>query len=314
MFTLIIVLVALGLLCLVGGLIGKAAATTRDGRTTGKAFLGIGVAALILAGIFLPVASYNKVPTNNVGIVTTYSKPTGQTVGAGVHWLAPWSDIQDWDATRQPYNYLGSRCEKPGDGGLWVTISEQRQACIRVQINWESTRGDAAVRNWSSYKKADNGEKFTTFVEREVDPAFNDAILATFRDFDPLSLIQKDGSTKAPDLAGTYTQKLKDEIDKRMGTTKPDKSAADLTVMSISWGSIGYDAATANLISQHTQKILEGRNLDIDKSNAATRAGIAKSTGIDAATQQCLDLIKLMGKGEPGLCMGSGVTLTKPVG
>lgn len=283
----------------------------------GSVRLGTLVLALVFALVALlmwPIASYNKVPTNNVGIVTTYGKPTGKTVGAGVHWLAPWSDIADWDATRQPYNYLGARCEKPGDGGLWVTISEQRQACIRVQINWESTRGSQAVKNWSSYKKADNGEKFTTFVEREVDPAFNDAILAAFKDFDPLSLIQKDGSTKAPDLAGTYTQKLNDEINKRMGTNKPDGTAADLTVMSISWGSIGYDAATSNLISQHTQKILEGRNLDIDKSNAATRAGIAKSTGIDAATQQCLDLIKLMNQGEPGLCKGGTVALTKPVG
>jgi hypothetical protein len=263
--------------------------------------------AAVVGALSMTVASYNKVPTQNVGIVTVFGKPTGQTTGAGLHWTAPWKDIQDWDATRQSYNHLGDKCAQPGDGSVWVAISGQRNACIRVQINWKTTTTDAAARNWAAYKQGNYADRFEAFTAREVDPQFNDAIIATFRTFDPLALVDpKTGEAQAPDLAGTYGPILLANINRRM--------SADIKVDSITWGLVGFDPATTNLISQYAQKVLDGRNLGVDKTNAVQRASIAKTTGIPAGVQQCLDLIKAMGKGEPGLCMGGSVSLTKGVG
>lgn len=274
------------------------------------------VAALVSAS-FLIGGMYNRVETKHIGIETVYGKPTGKTYQAGLHWLAPWKSIKEWDATRQSYNLLGAECSKPGDGSIWVSIAGQRQACIRVQINWETTTTTQATKNWSTYKEIGDKDRFEVFTEREVDPAFNDAILATFKDYDPLALVDpKTGESHSPDLAGQYTSKLTEAINARLGdrTVGGVHQDADIKVMSLNWGLIGYDGPTTAQISAYAQKVLEGRNLDVDAKNAEKRAGIAKQSGITSGAQACLDLIKQMGKGEPGLCVGSQPTLTRSVG
>ena len=275
------------------------------------------VLVLISAGVLIG-GMYNRVETKHIGIETVYGKPTGKTYGAGLHFLAPWKSIQEWDATRQSYNHLGDRCEKPGDGSIWVSIAGQRQACIRLQVNWETTTTTQATKNWATYREVDGKDRFAVFTDREVDPGFNDAILATFKDFDPLALVDaKTGEAHAPDLAGTYTPKLLDAINARLGdrTVGGVHSDADIKVMSVSWGLIGYDGPTTGQISAYAQKVLEGRTLTVDQQNAQKRAAIAKQSGISPEAQACLDLVKQTGRGEPGLCVsGSSVALTRQVG
>jgi regulator of protease activity HflC (stomatin/prohibitin superfamily) len=261
--------------------------------------VSVGIIAALVGALSWTIGSYNRVPTRNVGIVTSFSKPTGEITGAGVHWTKPWQDIDDWDATRQSFNHLGDNC-------LWVQIAGQRNMCVRVQINWETTTAERAALNWSTYPEKDGHSRFEQFVSRQVEPLFNDSLLATFRDFDPMSLVDaKTGEMTAPDLAGAYTPKLQAAIASRLGQ--------DIEVKSISWGLVAYDQATTALISQRGQKVLESRNLEIDEKNAAARERIAGKSGVPAAVQQCLDLVKLQGKGEPGLCLSGSVALTRPI-
>jgi hypothetical protein len=262
----------------------------------------------VLGGVALISSMISFVPTRNVGIVTAYGKATGRTTGAGMQWTKPWEGIDDWDATRQSYNHLGDKCEKPGDGSLWVLIAGQRNMCVRVQVNWETTTQKRATENWATYRDRDDMNRFEVFTHSQVIPGINSALLSVFKDFDPLSLIDPaTGEAKAPDLDGQFTGKLKTAINATLGD--------DIKVMGVAWGLPGYDGPTTNLISQYGQKILEKRNLKVDSDNAGTRSTIARNTGVPAAVQQCLDLVKALGKGEPGLCLsGSGVTLTRPVG
>lgn len=287
----------LGILCFIVAILAAGASFVVRDRAPA---VGACVIAALLGALSWTIGSYNKVPTRNVGIVTGFGKPTGQITGAGVHWTKPWQDIEDWDATRQSYNHLGDNC-------VWVQIAGQRNMCVRVQINWETTAAERAAQNWATYPDKDGHSRFEQFVSRQVEPMFNDALLATFRDFDPMNLINTNtGEMTAPDLAGQYTPKLEDAIGQRLGQ--------DIQVKGVSWGLVAYDKATTDLISQRGQKVLESRNLEIDKKNAQTRENIAFKSGVPAAVQQCLDLVKLLGKGEPGLCLsGSGVTLTRPV-
>lgn len=303
------------IICALVAVAGLATLIFTDAKGTGGLMLAAG---LFLGASFLIGGTYNRVETKHIGIETIYGKPTGKTYGAGLHWLAPWKSIQEWDATRQSYNLLGARCEKPGDGSIWVSIAGQRQACIRVQINWETTTKQQATTNWSTYKEVDGKDRFTVFTDREVDPGFNDAILATFKDFDPLALVDKaTGESHSPDLAGTYTTKLIGAIDDRLGdrVVNGQSIPADIKVMSLNWGLIGYDDPTTKQISAYAQKVLEGRNLDIDVKNAAKRKTIAAGSGISPEAQACLDLVKQTSRGEPGLCVsGASVALTRQVG
>jgi hypothetical protein len=226
-----------------------------------------------------------------------------------LQWTKPWEGIDDeWDATRQSYNHLGDKCGQPGDGSLWVSIAGQRQMCVHVQINWDSTTGAQAAANWATYRKTKDGNRFETFIARQVDPGLTSAVQSIFADYDPLAATDPvTGEAKTPDLAGVYTPKLKNAISKDL--------TGDINVMSISWGALVFDAKTQAAIAQYAANVYAGRNLAIDKTNADTRAQIARSSGVPSAVQQCLDLIKAEGKGEPGLCLsGGGVQLTKPIG
>jgi hypothetical protein len=262
------------------------------------------VVAALLFALSWTIASYNRVPTNNVGIVTVYGRPTGETTGAGLKWRAPWQDIQDWDATRQPYNYLNAKCEQPGDGSLWVSIDGQREACIRVQVNWRSKRGATASKNWANYKGAPD-ERFGQFTDRQVNPLIADSVQTIFRTLNPLALVNPaTGDATVPNLDVDYTPQLRAEVAKRLG--------GDIEVDSIAWGVIGYDAPTRASISAYAQKTYDTRNLSVDKANAQSRAEIAGKSGVPAAEQACLDMIKALGKGEPGLCV-TGPVITRPV-
>jgi hypothetical protein len=257
-----------------------------------KRYVAGGVAALAL---LLGFNSVSQVPTNNVGIVTEFSKPTGRTTGAGLKVHAPWQSIDDWDSSRNTFDRLGSKC-------LWVSVSGGR-ACIAVQIEW-SAKKDHAPEDWAAYKKVDkiDGGRFGTFEARRVKPQMDAAITTVFTSFNPLGQVDdKTGALIAPDLNADYLTILKTQLETNLGTS--------LDIDSIAFGTPTYDDPTTAAISAFGQKTLEARNLEVDKANAKTRKAI---TDIDAAvdpTARCLSIAEKLNK-EPGLCM-TPATITR---
>jgi regulator of protease activity HflC (stomatin/prohibitin superfamily) len=264
-------------------------------RNDGAKLAGMGFAALAL--LVTVIASVSTVPTRNVGIVTSWHKPTGRTTGAGLQWTAPWQDVDDWDASGQTYAHLG-------DGCVWVTIAAQRRSCIPVQIEWAS-KPETAPENWAAYKEVDGKTRFETWVIRRVDPQINAALTSVFASFDPLGTVDiKSGDAPAPDLNKTYKQPLLEALNASLGS--------DLTIKSIAFEAPRYDQPTTAAISAYGAKILEARNLQIDKANAITRADITRTDASVDQVARCLQIAEKLGK-EPGLCMGGGAVVTRPV-
>lgn len=253
----------------------------------------------VLAGVAVLVgASYNQVPTRNVGIVTSFGKPTGATADPGVEWTKPWEDIDDWDASRNTFDRLGDRC-------LWVSVSGGR-ACIPVQIEWSAKEGNAPA-DWAAYKEVDGieGGRFGTFTQRRVHPQMDAAITSVFTTFNPLGTVDPaSGGVKAPDLNAQYKQPLLAALNAGVG--------ASVTVDTIAFGTPVYDDATTKAISAYGQKVLEKRNLDLDKQNADTRAAINAKLATQDKVTYCLQVAEKLGK-EPGLCMTPAMA-TRPIG
>lgn len=264
---------------------------------------GAGLGALgfgVLTVVAFVIASMSQVPTRNVGIVTAWSKPTGRTTGAGLKWHAPWQSIDDWDASGQTYAHLG-------DGCVWVTIAAQRRACIPVQVEYSSS-AQRAPENWAAYKEVagiDNG-RFGTFIARRVEPQLNAAMTSVFATFDPLKAVNPaTGDAPAPDLNATFREPLRKAIEAALGD--------DIAVKSIAFEAPRYDEPTTNAINAYGQKVLEARNLKIDEANAIIRARITTKDASVPQVARCLQIAEKLGK-EPGLCMGGGAVVTRPVG
>ncbi len=251
-----------------------------------------------MAAIFLAIACVHVVPTRNVGIVTSFGKPTGRTADVGINWTAPWQDIDDWDASRNTFNRLDDAC-------LWVSVSGGR-ACIPVQIEW-SAREENAPADWAAYKEVDGieGGRFGTFVARRINPQMDAAITATFVSFNPLGTVDPaSGGVKAPDLNAQYREPLRKALEASIG--------GSVTIDSIAYGTPSYDQATTNAISAFGQKVLEKRNLAVDKENADLRAEINRKLAAQDKTVFCIQEAARLGK-EPGLCMTSA-TPVRPIG
>jgi hypothetical protein len=122
----------------------------------GGPLLAFAVIAVVLGVILTVIASMSVVPTRNVGIVTSWSKPTGRTTGAGLQWTAPWQDVDDWDASGQTWPHLGDQC-------IWVTVKGPRNVCVPVQVEWNALPENAPA-NWAAYKETDGKSRFETWV------------------------------------------------------------------------------------------------------------------------------------------------------
>jgi hypothetical protein len=290
MFVFGIILALVALIGLATRIVGRSAKARGGGVV---AFFG----ALVLSVVCIVIASMSTVPTRNVGIVTQFNKQTGRTTGAGLQWTAPWQDVDDWDASGQTYAHLGDDC-------VWVTIAAQRRACIPVQIE-RAAKAENAPETWATYKEVDGKSRFEVFVDRRVNPQINGALTSVFAGFDPLGEVDaKTGDAPAPDLNKLYKQPLTDAMTAALGS--------DITVRSVAFEAPRYDEPTTAAIAAYGQKILEARNLQIDKANAVTRAQITKTDASVDQVARCLQIAEKLGK-EPGLCMGGGVALTRPV-
>ncbi|MFC7532650.1 hypothetical protein [Actinoplanes sp. GCM10030250] len=290
MFVFGIFLAAVAVFALLAAVVGKSDKFRR------QAWLTFGAAAF-LAIASIVAASITVVPTRNVGIVTSWNKPTGRTTGAGLQWTLPWQGIDEWDSSGQTYAHLGDQC-------VWVTIAAQRRACIPVQIEW-SAKAEKAPENWAAYREVGDLSRFEVFVERRVNPQINGAMTSIFAAFDPLGAVDvTSGDAPAPDLNKTYKEPLIKALNTELGD--------EIVVKSVAFESPRYDEPTTQAISAYGQKILEARNLEIDKANAKTRAEITRTDASVDQVARCLQIAEKLGR-EPGLCMGGTVSLTRPV-
>ncbi|MEV0895753.1 SPFH domain-containing protein [Actinoplanes sp. NPDC049802] len=290
MFVFGVLLAAVALFALATVVFGKADRVRRGAWAT----FAVG---LFLSLAFVVGSCVSVVPTRNVGIVTSWGKPTGRTTGAGLQWTAPWQDIDEWDASGQTYAHLGDHC-------VWVTIAAQRRACIPVQIEW-SAKSEKAPENWAAYREVGDKTRFEVFVERRVNPQINGSLTSIFAAFDPLGSVDvTSGDAPAPDLNKTYKEPLVKALNTALGD--------EIVVKSVAFESPRYDEPTTQAIAAYGQKILEARNLEIDKANAKTRAEITRTDASVDQVARCLQIAEKLGK-EPGLCMGGSVSLTRPV-
>lgn len=163
---LIILFVIAGLIALGKGSIG----TGQDEfpiRWIGGILLGIALIVLALATIVI-------VPTKNEGVVIAFGKPV-DTIHNGIHVVAPWESVADYDATVQTLDMSGND-ETPT---LHVRMLDGRAtADVNVLLNWR-LEGDIQQlhKDWREFSHI---QKFV------VQPRLQDALNKEFTGYDPL--------------------------------------------------------------------------------------------------------------------------------
>lgn len=269
-------------------LITRLAVGDKDGISRG-AWRGLLAATLGIIALMLFASSATTVPTRSVGVVTSFGRPTGSLTN-GFHLVAPWADVEKFDASVQTLKMDGVG---KGDTTPCVTVrlGNQTTACVDTSVQWNIRPDGDVVELYRRYKNFDNIE--TNLVERQLQHALNVA----FDTYDPLAAINGVQSGNALTL---------DELAANARTALEAGVGNGITVLSLTIPLIHYDADTENRLRSYQQALADTRIAEQRKKTAQQVADANNILSGSAATkdpgvqyQNCLNLIAdLAAKGQ----------------
>lgn len=249
--------------------------------------------AVTLAALLTLQASWNIVPVRNVGIVTSFNKPTGETTGSGLHFVAPWQKVENFDASIQTADNTNPD-PKASNGCTTVRIGSMATACVENKVRWQVNPADAP-RLFNDYK-GDFENLRKNLFDTELQNALND----TFADYNPLANV--DINTGQVNFDGiALADELRTKLSSRLGS--------DITIHAVTIPLVHHDGTTESNIKQFSDVVAQKRILEQKNSNAETEKRTAEkiqNTLSDPYLRnKCLDLSEKLNF-PPGYCMMTG--------
>lgn len=250
-------------------------------------FAGIGAAVLAL--VFLISASVNIVGTRQVGIVTSFGKPTGETLTNGLHIKAPWVSVTEMDAAIQNDVYNG-------DSRIQVRLGNDSVALADANVRWNIV-ADQADELFQQYKTFDNVK--SNLIERNLRTALNEA----FIDYDPL-------------VADDSGKNNLSAVTKRALELLREKSGNQVEILDLSIPVIDFDDKTEERINAINQSRAQTTQAEQDALTAEQRRKASEVLAgqpvpdLKIAIAACVNRMAETGVGLPCFPIGSNVLPT----
>jgi regulator of protease activity HflC (stomatin/prohibitin superfamily) len=234
----------------------------------------------VIAIVLLIMSTISIVSTKNVGIVTSFGRPTGDVLSNGLHLKAPWEDVTEFDAAIQTQDYKG-------DGCTTVRLGTEGKACVDNSVQWRIIP-DAASGLFTDYRS------FEAMSSALVDRQRVSALNAVFASFDPLAKIKSDNAgAGVPTLA-----ELGDQAKARLQELLGDRLAVDSVVISL----VKYDDGTQAKIDAYQAEVAATRIAEqrhqTAQADAVANRKLAESVSKDpnVLVSKCLDTLADMQK------------------
>jgi len=237
---------------------------------------------LALAGLFLFLASFTTVGTKNVGIQTEFNRPNG-TLANGWHWIAPWSDVTEWDGKLQ--NLKFSDTDENDDGpGVAVRLGNQSTATIDLILQYRLTTDDGVLELFRQYGNEDSLKR--NLVQKSLQAAVN----AAFKTYDPIVALAQSGPDRTPE------QGMPELADAALAELRRQMPAG-IEVVDLTIVMPHYDAQTEERIQAYNAAL---QDTAIAQQREATALAIKRANDILAASnaspevlyQNCLDMVE----------------------
>ncbi|MDM2398131.1 SPFH domain-containing protein [Mycobacteroides abscessus] len=239
--------------------------------------------------IFLVFASTTVVGTRQIGIETTFSRPTGTTLSNGLHLKAPWSEVTEMDGAVQIDQHKG-------DSRIKVRLGNSSTADADVSVRWQ-IKQDATPELFVQYKTFDNVR--ANLVTRNLQVALNEV----FASFDPLAPQNLDRSP-LPELS----EKAKVILAAKVGD--------QVDILDVAVPTIDYDDGTEQKINQLNQERAatavaeQAKKTAVEQAKANGELAGSVSHDPNVLVSKCLDIARE--KGLALLCWPTPVMPTIP--
>jgi regulator of protease activity HflC (stomatin/prohibitin superfamily) len=252
--------------------------------------LRIAVVTGVLAILVVIFSSTTIVSARNVGVVTTFGRPSG-TLGNGLHVIAPWQKVTEMDGTIQIDNHTGEMATT-------VRLGNNSTANVDNSVRWR-IQPAAADELYLDYRDFENVRD--NLVTRELRAALNEVFSA----FDPLS---------AANTEGPNVQALGDDVAEKLRA----KVGGQIEIINVIVPLVNYDSATQDRINALN---VEKANTRVAEQRAKTAEAEARANGILAASvsndpnvlvSKCLDSAREAAISPLGCWPGTQVVPTVP--
>ncbi len=252
--------------------------------------LRIAVIAGVLTLFVVILGSTTIVSARNVGVVTTFGRPSG-TLGNGLHMKAPWQSVTEMDGSIQIDNHTG-------EAATTVRLGNNSTAFVDNSVRWR-IQPAAADELFLDYRQFENVRD--NLVTRELRAALNEV----FANFDPL----------APEnVEGANVQALGDQVADKLRA----KVGEQIEILNVIVPLVNYDEATQDRINALN---VEKANTRIAEQRAKTAAAEARANEILAGSvsndpnvlvSKCLDAAREAGISPLGCWPNTSVVPTVP--
>lgn len=273
------------------------AGKTVKGSSTTKFAPAIVVGAIAL--LFLVFASTTMVSTKNIGVVTTFNKPTGHLTN-GIHLKAPWSKVTEFDGAIQ----IDTRA---GDTATEVRLGNSSMARVDNSVRWRM-RPEASDELFLNYRDFDKIRD--DLVIRELNVSLNDV----FADFDPINEVAAAETSTDVKPAAVKTGSAQTELAEKVAEDLRRKVGDQIEILDVGIPVVHFDQSTQDRINAYQAEV---GNTRIAEQKAATAAKEAEANRALSASisndpnvlvSKCLDIIKESGQSPLG-CWGGTTTI-----
>lgn len=224
----------------VGALVVRSRESDSDYRKMAAVVSGV---ALVIGAVCLTFSMLITVSTKNVGIVTSFGKPVG-TVENGIHVVAPWETVTEFDAAIQTDSHVGDPTKGDDTPCSTVRIANSSTACVDNSVRWR-IKHEAADELFKNYKDFHNVRD--SLVTRELNAVLTDVYTA----YDPLKVVRDADATGTPFL----NDKIADDVANRLRA----KVGSQVEILNVIIGIVHLDGPTEERIRQYQIALADTR-------------------------------------------------------
>ena len=215
------------------------------------------------------------VPTKEIGVVTTFGRPTG-SMGNGLHVKAPWQNVTNMDAAIQTDSHTLDKRDC-----INVRIAHQATACVDASIRWR-IKPQASDNLFQNYREFNSIR--SSLVERQLSASLN----KEFATYDALAVDDK-GNPTAPSL---------DKIGQNVTQDMRQQIGDQIEVLSVIVPVIKLDDNTQSkanaLLAQVAQTRIAEQGVKTSEQQAKSNKALAESVSKDpnVLVSKCLDIVE----------------------
>lgn len=244
----------------------------------------VGVVAILI----LALSSITMVSTKNIGVVTTFGRPS-QFLDNGLHLTAPWQDVTELDGAIQTDNHIDEGDKKTA---IDARLGNNSTARVDTTVVWR-LKPEAAPSLFQDYRGFDAIRD--NLVTREFTAAINDVLAG----YNPLTQVGEGDGAINGKLATLVLDKLRAKVGNRIeviGVNIPVIHFDVRTQQSID----GFQTEKANTrIAEQRQKTAEAEA----EANRILSQSVSHDPNV--LVSKCLDLVREKGGSPAGCWPGS---------